>query len=369
MFRTTLLHIIIALATLIFFASCSNINVAEQIKHNKWEVHRPMLQAGEKVSFDNIAVKDPSIVHYNGKYHLFYTSKSLRQQSGEREFETGFGYVSAPELEGLKHAKRYNMNNIVGENLIAVQVFYFEPQKLWYVVGHKKVSGKPNLAPVYITNTDIEDVYGWSEPRILETGKTNDEFWIDFWVICDDTNAYLFYSNQKGSVLRMQCPVNEFPQGFADAEEETVFTIKGKDENGKWIMFEAQHIYYVKKYDKYLMVAECAYWDDVRNHYIDPRNRFLIGLIADNLEGTWRRIEKTEDKYFAQAGNLYNPDGGKSDYTQVSHPELIRSGYNQRLETDDFEIRMIFQGFDGSQTPDDYIYDELPWELSVMQNF
>jgi len=92
-------------------------------------------------------------------------------------------------------------------------------------------------------------------------------------------------------------------------------------------------------------------------------------MVADRLEGPWTRVEESENEYFAHASALFNEDGSKSDYTQVSHPELIRSGYDQKLEIDDFNIEMLFQSFDGSETPDNYQYSGLPWEFVLGVNY
>ena len=86
----------------------------------------------------------------------------------------------------------------------------------------------------------------------------------------------------------------------------------------------------------------------------DARKRFIIGMVADRLEGPWERITDTNDDFFGHAINLFNEDGSKSSLTQVSHPELIRSGYDQKLEIESFDIDMLFQSFDGSVWPDSY---------------
>jgi len=92
-------------------------------------------------------------------------------------------------------------------------------------------------------------------------------------------------------------------------------------------------------------------------------------MTADSLGGAWSRVESGEDEFLADAANLYNPDGSKSTYTQISHPELIRSGYDQYLEIDDYNLTLLFQSFDGSSVPDSYHYNELPWELVLTKNF
>ena len=52
---------------------------------------------------------------------------------------------------------------------------------------------------------------------------------------------------------------------------------------------------------------------------------------------------------------------------QVSHPELLRAGCDQRLEIDDYRLTFLFQAFDASHTPDTYNYDKLPWSLYIMR--
>ena len=80
--------------------------------------------------------------------------------------------------------------------------------------------------------------------------------------------------------------------------------------------------------------------------------------------------EKVEpNDFLADVSHLFNKDGTRSKYTMVSHPELIRSGYNQKLEITDFHFQLLFQAFDGANTPDNYNYNELPCELAVMKNF
>jgi hypothetical protein len=46
----------------------------------KWVGGPVVLSAGEKRSFDDVAVKDPTIVYYQDKWHLFYTVGCCRLQ-------------------------------------------------------------------------------------------------------------------------------------------------------------------------------------------------------------------------------------------------------------------------------------------------
>ena len=355
------------LAATVGLASCKS---AEPVACKHWKVSPPVFLPLETGAFENVAVKDPSIVYFDGKYHLFYTGKRVDQTDKGAKYSITTGYVAAPTLEGLNSAKRYNLSAMVDANIIAPQIFYFAPQKLWYIMAHRYDRGnKPNLQPIYLTNPDINNVHGWSKPQDLATAKRTDGFWIDFWVICDDRKAHLFSMDQTGAVLRMECPIADFPQGFATATDSEALFLRGEDEIGKWIAFEAEHVYHVKNPDKYFMILEGGYYKDSRKYFGDARKRFLVGLVADQLEGPWTRVEQADHEYFGQGTNLFNEDGSRSAYTQVSHPELIRSGYDQKLEIENFNIDMIFQSFNGAAWPDNYHYNELPWELAIMRNY
>jgi endo-1,4-beta-xylanase len=354
---------------LLAMCQCQMLGEAAAAEDVTWAVGAPVLRAGVPGTFDDVAVKDPTMVVYHGHYHLFYTSK---QRLAAHQYRTALGYVSAPTLQALNQATRHDMHDFLGMDLIAPQLFYFAPQQLWYLIAHIKLGDGRELAPVYATNPELGHLAGWSKPRILKTARTRDELWIDFWVICDDEQAHLFYSNQKGEVLRMACPLDSFPHGFTSARETVAFgPLSGEDERGTWRLFEAQHVYRVKRTNRYFMLVECAYERprDRRPYPVDSRSRFLIGLVADQLEGPWSRMERHDQTHWATAGQLGNPDGTRSRYSLVSHPELIRSGYDQRLEIGDFDrVEMLFQSFDGTEVADSAVYDDLPWEIAVMSN-
>ena len=338
---------------------------------NKWTISEPILTAGVKGTFDDVAVKDPSIVYYNNKYHLFYTAKSKIRIDGKERYSISCAYTSAETLENINKTERFNIDSIVGDMVIAPQVFYFEPQKLWYIIAHTKVieGNKSRLMPIYITNPDIENVNGWSEITKIKTARSEYSFWIDFWVIADDKNAHMFYSDQKGSVWRLECPLNTFPEGFSKSKPELALFVNHIKEDKAWKMFEAVHIYRVKKENKYLAFLEGAYKHPSKEDDVDARSRFIFGMTADSLNGEWERLEKDQNIFLADAANLYSKNEKTTQYTQVSHPELIRSGYNQKLEIEDYNFTMLFQTFDGSHFTDTYKYDELPWKLILMKNY
>ena len=340
---------------------------------NKWTVSEPLLEKGPAGAFDEISVKDPTIIFYNNKYHLFYTSKATYETRDKMPHlskgGSGIGYIAVESLEQLNEAKRHDLSKIIESVIVAPQVFYFEPQKLWYIVAQTLVDGRPDLMPIYLTNPDIEDIYGWSEPQFIKTRKMNDGFWIDFWVICDDQKAHLFYTDHEGSLFRFESPIEEFPNGFANEKEETVLTVRNENSIGRWRLHEGSHIYYVKKENKYLSILEAVYPHPTRKNYWESRNRFLFAMVADKLEGPWERVETDANEFMGDPAYLYNEDGSKSIYDQVSHPELIRSGYNQKLEIEDYKLQLLFQAFDAEPIDSDYDYNYLPWQLMLMKNY
>ena len=334
--------------------------------YRRWTVGKPILKAGPAGTFDDISVKDPTIVRHGGNWHLFYTSKPSRSA---RPFVDGVGYVSAPTLAELNQAKRHNINAIVDDEVIAPQIFYFRPHKLWYLVAQTPCDGPSELQPIYLTNPDISNDHGWSKPRIIKTNRRNrDGFWIDFWVICDQHKAHLFYTDHAGSMFRLETPIDRFPQGFAESREHLAVTVRGEDATGPWRLHEASHIYYVRDEGKYLVLLEAVRPHPTKRNYWDSRNRFMFAMVADALEGPWQRVEATENDFMGIPAYVFREDGSPTAYDQISHPELIRTGFDERLEIKDYRLRILFQAFDAEGIPDTYDYNVLPWELNVMQN-
>ncbi len=353
--------------------SLSPKSLAGTFQYKKWFVTEPTLQAGASGAIDDVSVKDPTIVRYGGKFHLFYTSKASREATKKHKFlsknRSGIVYVAAETLEGLKDAKRHDLGKICQTVIVAPQVFYFEPHKKWYLVAHTLVDRRPDLMPIYLTNDDIGDVHGWSKPKALKTRKSHNGFWIDFWVICDEKKAHLFYTDHAGGVFRMECPVGAFPEGLARAREETVVAERGETEIGRWRLHEASHVYHVKSTGEYLMLVEGVYPHPVIKGYWDSRTRFMYAYVADTLEGPWRRVEDDVNEFAGDPAHLFYDHGIKCPYGQVSHFELIRGGYDQKLEIEDYNLELLFQAFDAGDIGPRYDYNDLPWELAIMRNY
>lgn len=299
----------------------------------RWLVGPSILLPGPEGSFDETAVKDPSVVFFGDRWHLFYTAR------GRGQYVTG--YAAAPRLEDLGHARRLELTSVRGKASrygCAPQVFFFEPQNKWYLIFQTRDA---NYQPAYSTTTTIDKPESWSEPRPLGT-KDEPAKWIDFWVICDSTTAYLFFTRGHRDVCVKTTGIATFPQGFSDAHR-----VFGP-------VHEAVHVYKVAGRDRYHMFYETL--------LPGSENLRRYGLAAaDHLLGPWERL----DDDFARGEQLVYPPG-KDEWTEeVSHGELIRSGYDQRLEYDPRQATFLIQGLLAAEHKGPY--PELPWKLGLIR--
>jgi hypothetical protein len=297
-----------------------------------WTAGAPLLVQGEQGAFDETAVKDPSIVRHGGKWHLFFTAR------GNGEYT--IGYVSAPSLADLRAAPRVRLRQLRGRKdayAAAPQVFLFEPRRTWYLVYQTRDS---NYQPVYSTTATIDRPRSWSRPTAL-LEKDEKEKWIDFWVICDETTAYLFYTRSHRDVFLRTTSLADFPRGWKTA---------GKVFSG---VHEAVHVYRVKGRDEYHMIYE-----------LNRNGRRSFGLaVADHPGGPWKKIT---DRYAAGGQLRFGPDVKESWTNEVSHGEAIRSGYDQRLEYDGRNAQWLIQGLPEAEHRGPY--PSLPWRLGVIKS-
>jgi hypothetical protein len=315
----------IFLLLLFTFHCAQNINAQQQ---NIWEIGDPVFLPGTGGSFDEVAVKDPSIVFFENEWHIFYTARS------KNEYTTG--YVSAKNLTEIESAPRYELKQIRGKARYgcAPQIFYFEPQAKWYLIFQTTDS---NYQPAFSTNVTISNPDMWSESQPL-LQKDKKEKWIDFWIIADDSKVYLFYTEAHSGVVVRSTNLKDFPNGWSAGKK--VF------DN----VHEAVHVYKVKNKQEFHMFYE-------QNH--EGIRSFGIST-ACNLNEPW---ENFSDEY--ASGNQLKFVGANSVWTEmVSHGEVIRSGYNQKMEYEPENCKWIIQGIMKNQLNEDY--PTLPWKLGIM---
>jgi glycosyl hydrolase family 62 len=302
--------------------------MADQPTENTWQVSTPILSPGPKGAFDEVAVKDPSLVFFDSRWHLFYTARS------RTEYTTG--YVAAKELTALRAAPRHELKMIRGKTRYgaAPQIFYYEPQRRWYLIFQNRDA---NYQPAFSTTTTIAEPDSWSEPAPL-LRKDTEAKWIDFWVIGDETKAYLFYTQAHQGVIVRSTSLEDFP---------------GRWSAGKMVfdnVHEAVHIYKVKDRQEFHMIYE-----------LNEGGIRSFGLAtAENLTGPWQRIT---DRY--AAGHQLQTAKGVDTWTHmVSHGEVLRTGYDQRMEYNPTNCRWLIQGIRKEQLKGPY--PVLPWKLGII---
>lgn len=304
----------------------------------QWIAGTPCFEPGAPSAFDGTAVKDPTVVFHDDRYHLFYTARGNGAYS--------IGYTAAPVLDALGTAPRYPLTPLSRETgyASAPQVFYFEPQDLWYLVY--QTYGLPGdmmgrYTPMYITTATLGDPDSWSVPRVL-ANKFERNKWIDFWVICDEATAYLFYTRDHKAMYYMTTSLDAFPEGFANP-----VPVKGVE------VHEAACVYRVKGKGHYAMLVEIN----------DAGRREYHVSTALTLLGPWSKAAP-----FAHGDDLQFGDGVPPWTNMVSHGELIRSGANQQLEVLSLDqAQFLVQGTTGYKDAPDYT--EIPWRLGIITNY
>jgi glycosyl hydrolase family 62 len=284
-------------------------------------------------------VKDPSIVRYKGKW-LVYATIYVPDRGWSMIF------TSFKNWDEAATAPHYYLDqSAIGPGYRAApHVFYFAPQKKWYLVYQTGV-------PSYSTTDDPSKPETWSAPRNFQEEmpeiirqNIGDGYWVDFWVICDDAKCYLFSSDDNGHLYRSETTVERFPEGF-DTTEIAL-------QDSKFALFEAANVYKVKGTRSYLLLNE-AIGSDGR--------RWFRSWTSDSPGGQWTPLADTEDNPFARSNNVTFPQGAWT--RDISHGELIRAGRDQRMEIHPRRFQFLYQGMDPAAGGD---YGLLPWRLALL---
>ena len=306
-----------------------------------WELPAPVLSQLERPDDPCYSVKDPTIVHYDGKWHLFCT---VRGKVRSHHID----YVSFERWEDANDAPRHTLT-CREEYFCAPQVFYFRPHKKWYLIYQVgEPDRKLGLQPAFSTTADVGDPDSWSPAELIFPERDPDGVsrWIDFWVICDAERAYLFFTSLNGRMWRMWTPLDQFPRGFAHCELALQADI-----------FEASHTYRILGEQRYLTIVEA---EGRRN----GRPRYYKAYLADRLDGPWESLADSEDQPFAGAANVRQTDPPWAD--NISHGELIRAGFDETLTVDPANLRLLSQCLMEKQKAGKK-YGEFPWRLGLLR--
>jgi endo-1,4-beta-xylanase len=305
-----------------------------------WTSTGPLIVPVSDEAHDLVAVKDPTVVRYNDRWHLYASSVS-------RGGAYNMVYTNFVDFDAARSSPLYYMDQTPGFDtyVAAPQLFYFAPQKKWYLVFH---SGPP----MYSTADDPGNPMTWTRPAPFFASTpeivTQHSGWLDFWVIGDGDHCYLFFSDDGGRWFRSKTSSSRFPGGFGDP------VIVMQDRNAGRL-YEACNVYKIAETSTYLALIEA--FDDTSNS-----RRYFRSWTADSLDGPWTVLH--DDAMSAFAGQRNVVFDGAAWTADISHGEMIRAGYDERMEISLRTMRYLYQGFDpGIETSS---YNEIPWKIALL---
>jgi len=303
----------------------------------RWLLGPPVLSPVERREDLCFSVKDPSIIRYNGRWHLFCT---IRSKKRTHQIE----YLSFTDWKDADSVPRHILK-LTNGYFCAPEVFFFRPQGKWYLIYQViERSRKPALQPAFSTSDDVGNPESWTKPALLfEKQPANVRHWIDFWVICTDEKAYLFFTSNDGRMWRSETSLGDFPHGWS----RPVVALRAD-------IFEASHTYRLKGLNKYLTIVEAR----------ARGRRYYKAYIADHLDGRWRPLAASLAKPFAGLANVRQVGPHWTD--SFSHGELIREGFDERLTVDPANLRFLFQGVSDREKAGKK-YGEIPWRLGLLE--
>jgi len=337
--RWIVLALVVELTTLTFVSGAGQ--VASRLDdllagRLKWTVGPPLVSPADRPSDPCDSVKDPSIVFYKDRWHLFCT---IRSKVRTHQIE----YLSFSDWKEANAAPRHILT-VTDGYFCAPQVFYFTPHKKWYLIYQAPDREKKGITPTYSTTTDIADPASWSKPVAFYPEKPKTvRAWIDFWVICDDQRAHLFFTSLDGRMWRAETKLADFPTGWNEPK-----VVLQAD------IFEAGHIYRLKGLEKYLALIEAQ----------AGGRRYYKAYLAERLDGEWKPLADSPEKPFASPVNVR--DRGAHWTDSFSHGEVLRDGYDEKLEVDPNNLRFLFQGV-SDQRQAGKKYGEIPWHLGILE--
>lgn len=277
----------------------------------------PRVDAGGATGF-----KDASVVYDGGRWHMFVT------MVGPTGY--GLGYLTFSRWSDAGTAPvRPLASSLIGAGYRAApQVFYFAPQKLWYLVYE---TGNPS----YSTNPNLSNPDGWSAPKTFYAGIpasiqpyiASGGIWVDPWVVCDDTTCYLFTSDNRGHLFRSQTPKASFPNGMDQP-------VVAAQDTGRGNTFAGSRVYRVSGTSQYLLLSQ-AFGPD--------GHAYLRSWTSTSISAPWTPLANSSAVPFAGAADI-SPAGPLT--TDVARGELIRSANDETLTISPCQLQLLYLGLD-----------------------
>jgi hypothetical protein len=304
----------------------------------KWKSTDVLVKPISDETHTIVSVKDPTVVHYNGLWHIYATAYSTTARTWTMVY-LNFKDWSEASKARLTHI---DINPNLSGYHCAPHLFYFTPQKKWYLIFQSQ-------QPQYCTTNDISKPETWTAPQDFFTTKPGSVRgqWIDYHLISDESHVYLFFTGDDGLFYRSRTGIEDFPNGMSDPE------IAIQDRRND--LFEGSITYKIKGTNTYLTLIEA----------LSPA-RYYRAWISDRLDGEWTPLQDaaTWEMPFAGINNVAFEDGVTPWTRDISHGELLRDGYDEKMVIDPSNLRFLFQGRDPSSGGN---YSLLPYQLGLLK--
>jgi hypothetical protein len=281
-------------------------------------------------------IKEPTVVFYQNKWHLFATAR------GEKPSHQ-IVYLSFDDWKAANKSDRHILK-LDPNHSASPQVFYFEPQRKWYLIYQIEDAKKtPTIQPAFSTTDNISDPGTWTSPQpLFATQPDSIRLWTDFWVLGSDDRAYLFFSSRDGKLWRCQTAMGDFPAKWSRPQ----ICLESD-------VLQGARVYRLRGFRKYLTIIEAQ----------ETGRRFCKAFWADFPNGRWDDLAISEKKSFASKFNI------KQDpvwIEQIARGEILRASYDQRMEIDPMHIQFLFAGID-EYDKTDRGYGQIPWRIGLLE--
>jgi hypothetical protein len=303
----------------------------------KWSSSGALIEPVSDDAHKLVSVKDPTVVFHGDKWHVIATTANTQGH-------WSMMYLSFKDWSEAASAKPFYLDdnpNLRGYHC-APHVFYFRPHKKWYLIFQSQ-------HPQYSTTDDISKPESWSKPMDFFVGKPDGapRLWIDYWVICDETHAYLFFTGDDGKFYRSRTKIEDFPKGMSNPE---IALHETRD-----VLFEGSMTYKIKGTNTYLTLIEA----------LSP-DRYYRAFTSDRLDGKWTPLPQADTfrSPFAGINNVTFEEGVAPWTRDISHGELLRDGCDETMTIDPANLQLLYQGRDPSIRTG---YALLPYRLGLLK--
>jgi glycosyl hydrolase family 62 len=293
----------------------------------RWRSSGPLVAPKSPAAHDFVSIKDPSVVYWNNQFHVHATVYDQTVKGWNMV------YLSFSDWSQANAASQFYMQNSPTRGGVAPQLFYFTPKKKWVLVYQWGAS--------FSTTDDPSRPETWTPRAPLLNNAPSGA--LDFWVICDSANCYLFFSNDLGQLYQAKMPIDQFPSAFDNAR------VLMSDTAGN--LFEASNVYKIRGTSKYLLLVE-AYGP-----------RYFRSWTATNLEGPWAPLAATQQNPFAGKANV--TFDGSAWTNDISHGDMVRTNPDETMTIDACDMQFAYQGADPNANPGgDYAL--IPYRLGLL---